>query len=76
MMAALMMNQQTWAQDAGIGKWLVESRLDAVSKLIRNIAEDDVVKRDIVKGMRGNAMPAFMNLQKFIAQIAKEKQSV
>jgi hypothetical protein len=76
MMAALMMNQQTWAQDAGIGKWLVENRLDAVSKLIRNVAEDDVVKRDIVKRMRGNAMPAFMNLQKFIAQIAKEKQSV
>lgn len=76
MMAALMMNQQTWAQDAGIGKWLVENRLDAVSKLIRNVAEDDVAKRDIVKRMRGNVMPAFMNLQKFIAQIAKEKQHV
>jgi hypothetical protein len=71
MMAALMMNQQTWAQDAGIGKWLVENRLDAVSKLIRNVAEDDVEKRAIVTRMRSNAMPAFMNLQKFLAQIAE-----
>jgi hypothetical protein len=76
MMAALMMNQQTWSQDAGIGKWLVENRLDAVSKLIRNVAEDDVVKREIVTRMRGNAMPAFMNLQKFITEIAQVKKHV
>lgn len=70
LMAALMANQQTWAQDAAIGKWLVESRLDAVSKLIRSVAADDVAKREIIARMRASAMPAFINLQKFIAQIA------
>jgi hypothetical protein len=37
MMAALMTNQYTWSQDPKIGEWLVNNRLDAVSKMVRNV---------------------------------------
>jgi NAD(P)-binding Rossmann-like domain len=70
MMAALMTNQYTWSQDPSIGKWLFESRLDAVTKMIAKVAPDDTEKLAIIARMRGNAMPAMANLQKFIAQMA------
>ena len=70
MMAALMTNQYTWSQDPSIGKWLVQSRLDALTKLIAKVAPDDTEKLAIIARMRGNAMPAMANLQKFIAQMA------
>ncbi len=69
MMAALMINQFTWSQDPSIGKWLMESRLDAVTKMIARIAPDDTEKRAIVLRVRSNAMPAMANLQKFIAEL-------
>lgn len=70
MMAALMMNQYTWSQDPSIGKWLMQSRLDAVTKMIAKVAPDDTEKLAIVARLRGNAKPAMANLQKFIAQMA------
>jgi hypothetical protein len=69
MMAAMMMNQHTWSQDPSIGKWLVEHRLDAASKLIRNVAEDDVEKRTILLRMRESAPLAMRKLQKFMAEL-------
>jgi hypothetical protein len=69
MMAALMMNQYIWSQDPNIGKWLVENRLDAVSKMVKNVAEDDHEKNAILLRMRSNAQPAMQKLQTFIAQL-------
>ncbi len=69
MMAALMVNQYVWSQETGIGQWLLSNRLDAVSKLIRNVAESDTEKLAIVAKMRSHAMPAMANLQKFIRQL-------
>ncbi len=70
MMAALMSNQYAWSQDPNIGKWLLQNRLDAVSKLVFNVAEDDHEKRAILLKMRSNAQPAMQKLQAFIAQLA------
>ena len=69
MMAALMVNQYVWSQDANIGKWLLQNRLDAVSQMIRNVADTDTEKLTIVSKMHGNAVPAMANLQKFIRQL-------
>ncbi|MGQ0798975.1 MAG: hypothetical protein ACT4NL_02530 [Pseudomarimonas sp.] len=69
MMAALMVNQYHWSQDAGIGTWLLHNRLDPVSKMIRNVAESDSEKRALVGKMRSHAMPAMANLQNFIRQL-------
>jgi hypothetical protein len=70
MMAALMMNQFVWSQDPSIGKWLVENRLDAISKMVVKVSEDDLEKRAILLKMRSNAQPAMQKLQSFIAQMA------
>jgi hypothetical protein len=70
MMAALMMNQYVWSQDPTIGKWLAENRLDAVTKIIHKVSDDDHEKRAILLRMRSNAQPAMQNLHKFIAQLA------
>ena len=70
MMAALMMNQYRWSQDPGIGQWLVENRLDAVSKMIRDIGEHEIEKQAIVGRMRGAAPAAMKNLQRLLAEVS------
>ncbi len=69
MMAALIANQYTWSQDPNIGKWLVGQRLDAVTKMIAAVREDDVEKQAILGKMRSNVLPAMGKLKSFIAQL-------
>jgi hypothetical protein len=69
MMFGLMMNQYTWSQHKDIRHWLVENRLDGMSKMIREIDKEDVEKQQILKRMRDTAMPAMAKLQKFMVEI-------
>jgi hypothetical protein len=73
MMAVLMLNQHIWSQDPTIGRWLVQNRLDALSKLISKVASDDSEKLGIVTRMRGAAPAAMQKLQAYIAQLNQEK---
>jgi hypothetical protein len=67
--AAMMINQQVWAQDKSLQKWLLENRLSGFSKLMQGAAEDDAVKQAVIKRMRGNAPAAMGKLQQYLAQI-------
>lgn len=69
MMFGLMMNQHQWSQYPEIRRWLVENRLDGMSKMVRGIDRNDVEKQEILKRMRDNAMPAMAKLQQFMAEI-------
>lgn len=70
MMAAMMLNQQRWSQDENLRGWLYNNRLDGFSKLVANVAADDMEKLAVLKRMRDNARPAAMKLQQFMAELA------
>jgi len=67
--AAFMMNQYKWSQNPELRAWLLGNRLDGFSKMVAGIREDDTEKREIMKRLRNNSMPAMAKLQQFIAQI-------
>lgn len=69
MQAMLMQNQLTWSQDKVLRKWLTENRLDGFGKMVRNVDKSNEQHMAIMKRMKNNALPAVMNLQKFIAQL-------
>jgi len=69
MMIGLMMNQYQWSQHKDIRQWLVNNRLDGMSRMIRDVAPEDQPKQAILKRMRDNAMPAMAKLQAYAAQI-------
>ena len=69
MMIGMMMNQYQWAQDKNIRQWLINNRLDGMSKMIRDVDKNDTAKQSILKRMRDSAMPAMAKLQKFMAEV-------
>lgn len=72
MMAKQMMNQYLWSQDKAIGRWLLEQRLDAMSKLVKGAPRDDADKQAILLRLRDAAMPAMANLQKLLKSLDAE----
>jgi NAD(P)-binding Rossmann-like domain len=64
---ANMMNQMQWMQDAALGKWIRESRLDGFGKVIAAVGSNDAEKQAILLKLRNNAMGAMMNLQRLAA---------
>jgi len=70
MMAGLMMNQYQWGQNPEIRQWLLDNRLDGMSKMMRDAPKDDEEKQAILKRIRNNVMPAMAKLQGFMAQLA------
>jgi hypothetical protein len=69
MISMMMMNQYQWSQVRDIRHWLINNRLDGMSKMIRDIDRNDAGKQDILRRMRLSAMPAMAKLQTFMAQI-------
>ena len=69
MMIGLMMNQYQWSQHKDIRRWLVNNRLDGMSRMIRDVDPEDQPKQAILRRMRDNAMPAMAKLQAYAAQI-------
>ena len=65
---AFMVNQYIWSQDKSIRAWLLENRLDGFSQLVRNVAEDDTEKQQILQRLRGSSQPAMAKLQEYLAQ--------
>jgi hypothetical protein len=68
--AAFMMNQHVWGQDPSLREWLLKNRLDGFSQLVRNVKEEEVEKRMILKRLKENAQPAMMKLQTYLAEIS------
>jgi hypothetical protein len=66
---AAMMNQYGWSQEPGLGDWMLNNRLDAVSATIADLSPDDGAKMAIVRRMRDAAVPAVMKLQEFLTEI-------
>lgn len=66
---ANMMNQMAWMQDAKLGKWIRDSRLDGFGKVIAAIPPDDAHKKAVMSKIRANAVVALGNLHK-LAQSA------
>jgi len=69
--AAFMRNQYLWSQDKNIQKWLYLNRLDGFSRLVADVAKDDVPKRAVLQRLRSNAPLAMQNMIKLIAMIDK-----
>jgi hypothetical protein len=65
-----MMNQFAWGQDRTLSKWISNCRLDGFGKVVAAIDPEDTTKRDILKRLRANAMPAAGNLTKLIAGVS------
>jgi hypothetical protein len=72
--AAFMMNQYIWSQDKSIRAWLLENRLDGFSQLVRNVAEDDTEKQQILQRLRGSSQAAMAKLQEYLAQAKAAKK--
>jgi NAD(P)-binding Rossmann-like domain len=66
---ANMMNQFQWMQDAKLGKWIRQSRLDGFGKIIAAVSPDDAEKQAVLMKFRSNAMAAMGNLQRLNAAI-------
>jgi hypothetical protein len=75
MMIGMMMNQYQWSQVRDIRHWLINNRLDGMSKMIRDSDRNDAGKQDILRRMRESAMPAMAKLQTFMAQIYVQNRS-
>lgn len=73
MMIGMMMNQYQWSQHKEIRQWLVDNRLDGMSRMIRDIDRNDMAKQAILKRMRDSAMPAMAKLQAYMAEIYANK---
>lgn len=63
-----MSNQYAWSQDSELPKWLVECRLDLLSKMVRG-AHDDTEKQTIVARLRDNSGPALQNVRRLAESI-------
>lgn len=70
MLSVFMMNQYNWNQDPAIREWLYNNRLDGFSKMVGNIDKNDEVKKNIMRRLRDNAMPAAMKLQEYMLEIS------
>ena len=70
MMLAMSLNQYHWSKDAGISRWLAESRLDAVTKMLKAIKPHDTDKQAIMARLQRAAPAAMTNLQRFAAELA------
>ncbi|MBF7073915.1 NAD(P)-binding protein [Glaciecola sp. MH2013] len=68
---AFMMNQHIWGQDPALREWLLKNRLDGFSQLVRNVGEDEIEKRLILKRLKENAQPAMMKLQGYLSSISR-----
>jgi hypothetical protein len=64
---ANMMNQMAWMQDAKLGRWIRDSRLDGFGKVIAAISPEDSEKQAILGAFRAHAMPAMANLHRLVA---------
>jgi NAD(P)-binding Rossmann-like domain len=64
---ANMMNQMAWMQDAKIGAWIRDCRLDGFGKVMAAISPDDAEKQAIIMKLRGHAMAAMGNLARLAA---------
>jgi len=69
MMIAFMMNQYNWSQDEKLREWLLNNRLDGFSKMVKNINNNDHTKKEILKRLRRNAVPAVTKLQQLIKTV-------
>jgi hypothetical protein len=67
---ANMMNQMAWMQDAKLGKWIRDSRLDGFGKVIAAVSPDDQEKQAVLGAFRAHAMAAMGNLHKLSANAA------
>ena len=72
--AAFMRNQYIWSQDKSLQKWLYCSRLDGFSKLVADIAKDDIEKQAILMRLRSNMPKAMENLMRLIATLNMPKK--
>ncbi len=70
MMLAMSLNQYHWSKEPGIGRWLVESRLDAVAKMLKAIQPHETEKQGIVARLQIAAPAAMANLQRLALAIA------
>jgi hypothetical protein len=71
MQFGLMMNQFNWGGYKEIGEWLLKSRLDGFTALVKNAPKEDEMKQALLKKMRGYAPPAMMKLHQYIKEIEK-----
>jgi len=69
MMIAFMMNQYNWSKDEKLREWLLNNRLDGFSKMVKNINTNDHTKKEILKRLRRNAVPAVTKLQQLIKTV-------
>ncbi len=69
MMLAASVNQYHWSQDPAIGRWLVQSRLDAITKMLKSIAPHETEKQTIVARLHKAAPVAMTNLRRLADQI-------
>ncbi len=70
MMLAMSLNQYHWSKEPGISRWLAQSRLDAVTKMLKAILPHETDKQAIVARLHRAAPAAMINLQRFAAEIA------
>ena len=72
MTAAMMQNQFTWSQDKALSKWILNNRLDGFGKVVKGVDKSNEKNVSILNQLKNNGLPAMMNLQKLIKDIAPQ----
>lgn len=62
-----MMNQLRWSKDKILSRWIRQSRLDGLGKVIASVDRGDTTKVAILNQLRASATAAMLNLQKLAA---------
>jgi hypothetical protein len=62
-------NQICWVSNDDIARWILNSRLDHISKTIAQIDQNDHEKLSVVTRIRENALPAITNLTRLAEEI-------
>ncbi len=71
MMAASMANQSRWSADAALMGWIMQSRLDPMTALMRNVDPADASKVALLQQSRQRMRPAVANMQQLMAALPR-----
>jgi hypothetical protein len=66
-------NQSRWGQSAEIKAWIASTRLNTFGNMARDVAEDDMDKRALLKRFAAKAGPAVMNAKRLLKQVEQEE---
>jgi hypothetical protein len=69
MTAAMLRNMKIWSEDEGLKRWIHDCRLDGFSRIVHNVAKDDIAKLHVLGRLKDAAAPAMGKLMGYMHEL-------